>query len=88
MCAYHTGKEKKPFGEWVLEMLVRVITMAAFVLVVTPVFIAPALGFTLESYQANGLLWTVVSLVLGYVAAWPFSKLITRSIRSRGVAVQ
>jgi hypothetical protein len=79
--SYQSDNERKSFGEWFLEMMVRVFTIAAFLLLVTPLFIAPMLGVTPEEYAANEITWTLVSLALGYVAAYPFVKLAVRSIR-------
>lgn len=83
--AYHTGDQnKKSLGETLVDMMVRVFTMAAFLLVLTPIFIAPMLGVTPEAFAANEIYWTLVSLALGWIIAIPISKLTTRSIKNSG----
>lgn len=82
--AYHYDKPNKPFGEAMVEMMVRVFIMAGVLLFVIPKIIVPALGITPEEYLANELTWTLVSLVLGYIIAIPITRLTTRSIKGSG----
>lgn len=82
--AYHTGEKKKSLGEVLVDMMVRVFTMAAFLLFLTPFILAPALGVSSESFADNEVYWTLVSLVLGWIFAIPISKLTTRSIKNSG----
>ena len=81
---YQTGDQKKSFGEVLVDMMVRVFTMAAFLLVLTPLFIAPMLGVTPDGYATNETYWTLVSLVIGWIVAIPVAKLTTRSIKNSG----
>jgi predicted metal-binding membrane protein len=62
-------------------MMVRVLVMAAFVVFITPLIIAPLLGVDRAAYAANELVWTVISLGAGYLVAWPATRLISRSIK-------
>lgn len=82
--AYHTGTQKKPFGESLMEMMVRVFVIAAFLLFVTPVFIAPLLGVTPEQFVANELTWTLVSLALGWIVSIPVARVSVNSIKKGG----
>lgn len=81
MSSYHQDQQVKPRGEWCVEMMVRVFIMAAFVVFISPVIIAPLLGIDRAAYAANELVWTVVSLGAGYIISWPATKLISKSIK-------
>lgn len=81
---YHSGNQKKPIGEWIVDMMVRVFVMAAFLLVLTPMFIAPWLGVTPTDFANQQMYWTLISLALGWILGIPISKLITGSIRKSG----
>ena len=82
--SYSQEENSKTRGDSIVEMMVRVFVMAAFVLFITPVVIAPLLGLTPATYAANEILWTLGSMVMGYIIGWPVAKLISKSIRGSG----
>lgn len=81
----YTGSRGKTTGEQFVELLVRVFTIVIFILWVMPFLIAPAFGVTPEVYEQNEVLWSVFAAVIGYLVAYPVTKLVTKSIRSGGI---
>ena len=77
------SSKKKPLGDKCVELMVRVLVIAAFILWLMPA-IANAVGVSPESYEKNEILWTIAAGFFALVVSVPVTRLISRSIRSGG----